>query len=103
VKLELTANIVVGLIWLIDLLVILNSSLKASRTAIRRSNNSLGHGQTWCGDTRPEQLGLQVQTDPHSPRQFRVNGVVENVPEFGEAFGCKVGQPMMPQEVCRVW
>jgi len=63
----------------------------------------LGHGQTWCGDTRPEQLRLQVQTDPHSPRQFRVNGVVENMPEFGEAFGCKTGQPMMPQNVCRVW
>lgn len=63
----------------------------------------LGHGQTWCGDTRPEQLRLQVQTDPHSPRQFRVNGVVENMPEFGEAFGCKTGQPMMPQKVCRVW
>ena len=63
----------------------------------------LGHGQTWCGDTRPEQLRLQVQTDPHSPRQFRVNGVVENMPEFGEAFGCKTGQPMIPAKVCRVW
>ncbi len=63
----------------------------------------LGHGQSWCGSTRPEQLRLQVQTDPHSPREFRVNGVVQNIPEFGEAFGCKVGQPMMPQKVCRVW
>jgi len=49
----------------------------------------LGHGQTWCGSTRPEQLRLQVQTDPHSPRQFRVNGVVQNMTEFGQAFGCK--------------
>jgi endothelin-converting enzyme/putative endopeptidase len=63
----------------------------------------LGHGQGWCGSTRPEQLRLQVQTDPHSPREFRVNGVVQNMPEFGQAFGCKVGQPMMPQNVCRVW
>jgi putative endopeptidase len=63
----------------------------------------LGFGQTWCGSTRPEQERLQVQTDPHSPRQFRVNGVVQNMPEFGEAFGCKVGQPMMPQNACRVW
>jgi putative endopeptidase len=63
----------------------------------------LGHGQSWCGSTRPEQLRLQVQTDPHSPRQFRVNGVVQNMPEFGEAFGCKAGQPMMPVHVCRVW
>jgi len=63
----------------------------------------LGHGQNWCGSTRPEQLRLQVQTDPHSPREFRVNGVVQNMPEFGKAFGCKVGQPMTPQNVCRVW
>jgi len=63
----------------------------------------LGHGQSWCGDTRPEQLRLQVQTDPHSPRKFRVNGVVQNMPEFGQAFGCKTGQPMMPANACRVW
>ena len=63
----------------------------------------LGHGQNWCGTVRPEQVRLQVQTDPHSPRQFRVNGVVQNMPEFGQAFGCKVGQPMMPANPCRVW
>lgn len=63
----------------------------------------LGHAQTWCGSTRPEQLRLQVQTDPHSPREFRVNGVEQNMPEFGEAFGCKVGQPMVPANACRVW
>ena len=63
----------------------------------------LGYGQNWCGSTRPEQLRLQVQTDPHSPRQFRVNGVVQNMPELGQAFGCKPGQPMMPANACRVW
>ena len=60
-------------------------------------------GQDWCGATRPEQLRLQVQTDPHSPRQFRVTGVVQNMPEFSQAFGCKTGQPMMPANACRVW
>jgi putative endopeptidase len=63
----------------------------------------LAHGQSWCGSIRPEQMRLQVQTDPHSPRQFRVNGVVQNMPEFGKAFGCKTGQPMMPVNACRVW
>ena len=63
----------------------------------------LGHAQNWCGSNRPEQLRLQVQTDPHSPRQFRVNGVVQNMPQFGQAFGCKPGQPMMPVNACRVW
>jgi putative endopeptidase len=63
----------------------------------------IGHGQNWCGSTRPEQLRLQVQTDPHSPRHFRIDGVVQNMPEFGQAFGCKTGQPMMPTNACHVW
>ena len=63
----------------------------------------LAYGQNWCGDQRPEQVRLQVQTDPHSPRQFRVNGVVQNMPEMGQAFGCKPGHAMMPANACRVW
>jgi endothelin-converting enzyme/putative endopeptidase len=63
----------------------------------------LAHGQSWCGSIRPEQIRLQVQTDPHSPREFRINGVVQNMQEFGEAFGCKLGQAMMPVNACRVW
>jgi putative endopeptidase len=60
-------------------------------------------GQVWCGQQSDEQVRLQVQTDPHSPRRFRVNGVVQNVPEFGKAFSCHAGQPMMPANACRVW
>lgn len=63
----------------------------------------ISYGQNWCGEERPEAIRLQVQTDPHSPRQFRVNGVVQNMPEMGNAFGCKPGQPMMPVNSCRVW
>ena len=63
----------------------------------------LAFAQDWCGTIRPEQVRLQVQTDPHSPREFRGNGVIQNMPEFGKAFGCKVGQPMMPDNACHVW
>jgi putative endopeptidase len=63
----------------------------------------LAYGQAWCGEQRAEQVRLQVQTDPHSPRKFRVNGVVQNLPAFGKAFRCTVGQPMMPAQPCRVW
>ena len=63
----------------------------------------LAYGQNWCGEQRPEMVRLQVQTDPHSPREFRVNGVVQNMPEMGKAFGCKPGQQMMPVNACRVW
>ena len=63
----------------------------------------LAYGQNWCGNMRPEQIRLQVQTNPHSPDMFRINGVVQNMSEFGEAFGCKKGQPMMPANACHVW
>jgi endothelin-converting enzyme/putative endopeptidase len=63
----------------------------------------LGYAQNWCGFTRPEQDTMDVQTNPHAPLRFRVNGVVRNMEEFGQAFGCKAGQPMMPASACRVW
>jgi endothelin-converting enzyme/putative endopeptidase len=63
----------------------------------------LAFGQNWCNNQRPESIRLQVQTDPHSIDEFRANGVVQNLPAFGEAFGCKVGQPMMPVNACHIW
>jgi endothelin-converting enzyme/putative endopeptidase len=63
----------------------------------------LAFGQNWCSNQRPESIRLQAQTDPHSIDEFRANGVVQNLPAFGEAFGCKVGQPMMPANACHVW
>lgn len=63
----------------------------------------LGYAQVWCENTRPETARLRAKVDPHSPGRFRVNGVVQNFEKFGEAFGCKKGQPMMPENVCRVW
>lgn len=63
----------------------------------------IAYGQSWCASLRPEQIRLQVQTNPHAPAPIRVNGVVQNMPEFGRAFDCKVGQPMMPAAPCHVW
>ena len=44
-----------------------------------------------------------IKVDPHSPGEFRTNGVVENFDQFGRAFGCHTGQPMMPANRCQVW
>jgi endothelin-converting enzyme/putative endopeptidase len=63
----------------------------------------LAFGQVWCSNDRPEAQRLQVSVDPHSPARFRVNGVVQNSPEFQKAFSCKAGQPMTKQNACRVW
>ncbi|HEY1549142.1 MAG TPA: M13 family metallopeptidase [Kofleriaceae bacterium] len=65
----------------------------------------LGHGQNWCSTLRPELRRLLAQTNPHAVDEVRVNGVVRNMPEFGKAFGCKAGAPMVPPpaKVCRTW
>ena len=63
----------------------------------------IGYGPSWCTNTREESLRLRAVTDPHSPPRYRANGVVANLPEFRQAFGCKTGQPMAPATTCRVW
>ena len=63
----------------------------------------LGFARVWCQNTTPELSRMLVRVDPHSPGRWRVNGVVRNMPEFQKAFGCKTGQPMAPENACRVW
>jgi predicted metalloendopeptidase len=63
----------------------------------------LGFGRVWCQNSTPELSRMLVRVDPHSPGRWRVNGVVRNMPEFQKAFGCKAGQPMVPENACRVW
>jgi predicted metalloendopeptidase len=63
----------------------------------------LSFGQIWCENAREEVLRMQVQTDPHAPPRARVNGVVQNMPEFQKAFSCKTGQPMVSDNACHVW
>jgi len=65
----------------------------------------VGFAQWACENTRPEELRARAITDPHSPAKYRVNGVVVNVPEFGQAFNCKPGSPMVKpaDKVCKVW
>jgi endothelin-converting enzyme/putative endopeptidase len=63
----------------------------------------LGWGQIWCQNATEEALRLQASVNPHSPGRERVNGVVQNMPEFQKAFACKAGQPMVREPACRVW
>ncbi|MEK7755209.1 MAG: M13 family metallopeptidase, partial [Acidobacteriota bacterium] len=63
----------------------------------------LGWSQIWCQVSTDEGARLRAATDPHSPGRWRVNGVVVNMPEFRQAFGCQAGQPMAPEKACRVW
>jgi len=47
----------------------------------------------------------QVMTDPHSPAQFRVNGVVRNVDAWYKAFDVKPGDKLYlaPQDRVHIW
>ena len=63
----------------------------------------VGNAQWACANERPEDMRVRAMTDPHSPPAWRVNGLVPNVPEFAKAFSCKAGQPMVRENVCRIW
>ena len=65
----------------------------------------IGFAQWACSNERPEDLRVRAATDPHSPGEYRINGVVVNMPEFAKAFACKAGQPMTKPvgKVCKVW
>ena len=63
----------------------------------------LGFARVWCEKQRPEFARMRVSVDPHSPGKYRVDGVVENMPEFQKAWGCKTGQHMVAENACRVW
>jgi putative endopeptidase len=63
----------------------------------------LGFAQVWCENVSPQEARNRAMTDPHSAGHFRVNGTVQNMPEFQKAFSCKAGQPMVSSNACRVW
>jgi putative endopeptidase len=63
----------------------------------------LGFAQVWCENQTEQSSRQRALTDPHSPGRWRVNGSVQNFDEFGKAFGCTKGQPLYPQNACRVW
>jgi predicted metalloendopeptidase len=63
----------------------------------------LGFAQIWCENVAPERSRVLALTDPHSPGQFRVKGVVINNADFEKAYGCKPGQPMVSENACHVW
>jgi putative endopeptidase len=63
----------------------------------------LSSAYSWCANIRPQIARVVVTTDPHSLPVFRIDNVVSNLPEFGQAFGCKSGQKMVRANSCRVW
>jgi predicted metalloendopeptidase len=59
--------------------------------------------QAWCENATEQDARRRAQEDNHSPGRWRAMGVLQNSEEFRKAFGCAVGTPMAPANVCRVW
>ncbi len=63
----------------------------------------ISFGQVWCQNATEQSARVLAKTDPHSSGEWRVKGTVQNFEEFGKAFGCKAGQPMVAANACRTW
>ncbi|WP_129338496.1 M13 family metallopeptidase [Cellulomonas endophytica] len=65
----------------------------------------IGWAQSWQGKYRDEELVRRISTDPHSPDEFRCNGVVTNIDEFYTAFDVRPGDALWrdPADRVRIW
>jgi putative endopeptidase len=63
----------------------------------------LGWVQVWGTNNRPEYERLMANTNPHPLGRFRGNGPLSNMAEFAKAFGCKNGDAMVREQVCKIW
>ena len=61
--------------------------------------------QVWRRKGREEYLRNMLMTDPHSPSEYRVIGIVSNIPEFYTAFDVKEGDKMYiaPEKRVKIW
>ena len=65
----------------------------------------LGWAQAWQSKGRDEEVIRRIATDPHSPNEFRCNGVVRNIDEFYTAYDVVAGDGLYldPAERVRIW
>lgn len=65
----------------------------------------LAWAQIWRQNITPEATRVRINTDPHAPGQWRVNGPLSNMPQFAAAFGCKPGDRMVRPDSVRpeIW
>jgi putative endopeptidase len=65
----------------------------------------IGYAMSFRGKDRPEKLRSQLLTDPHSPDEYRVTGILQNIPEFYAAFDVRPGDGMYlpPERRTVIW
>jgi len=65
----------------------------------------MGYAQIWRGKIVEKSMRNRVTTDPHSPGEFRVLGILSNVDKFYETFDVKEGDAMYiaPDKRVKIW
>ncbi|MCP3976688.1 MAG: M13 family metallopeptidase, partial [bacterium] len=65
----------------------------------------ISYATIWRGNYTDEYTRLIVTSDPHSPSEYRCNGILENFPPFAEAFGLEASEPLVkaPGEHIKIW
>jgi len=63
------------------------------------------YAQSYRSKVRESQLLTWIKSDPHSPDEFRVTGVVRNHPAFYSTFAVRPGDGMYlaPEERVSIW
>jgi predicted metalloendopeptidase len=65
----------------------------------------IGWAQVWQRKYREAELMRRLRIDPHSPSEYRTNGIVANMPAFYEAFNLQAGDSLYraPDERVMIW
>jgi endothelin-converting enzyme/putative endopeptidase len=65
----------------------------------------IAYGQSWRSKIREGALRERLLSDPHSPPEYRVDGVVRNVDAWYKAFNVKPGDKLYlpPEERVHIW
>ncbi|MBE9664537.1 M13 family metallopeptidase [Mucilaginibacter myungsuensis] len=62
-------------------------------------------GQVWRSSQRPESAAQRIQTDPHSPEEYRTNAPLTNIDAWYNAFDIKPTNKLYkkPEDRIRIW
>ncbi|MEM8981669.1 MAG: M13-type metalloendopeptidase [Pseudomonadota bacterium] len=65
----------------------------------------MGYAQVWRRKYRDSELERRLLVDPHSPAEYRVNGIVRNIDAFYDAYGVDADDALYlpPEERVRIW
>ena len=65
----------------------------------------LSWAQIWASLYKDAALSSQIKNGPHSPGEFRANGIVRNIDQWYDAFGITEDDPMYipPEKRVKIW